>query len=258
MKKKIEIPSLSVVIPVFNECKTIEKIFDRVCNNELVSEIILIDDCSTDGTSDIIDSITKNNLAKKQVSIKTHKNKKNIGKGGALRIGFKLATKEVIVIQDADLEYNPNDYSRLILPIAEGKADVVYGSRFIGGTHRVLFFWHYVGNKFLTLLSNIFSNLNLTDMETCYKMFKSSVLENLELKSNRFGFEPEFTAKIAKANLRIYEMPISYDGRTYKEGKKITWKDGVAAFYYILYFNLSKNYFLLFLVILFIVTLLIL
>ena len=161
MKKKIEIPSLSVVIPVFNECKTIEKIFDRVCNNELVSEIILIDECSTDGTSDIIDSITKNNLAKKQVSIKTHKNKKNIGKGGALRIGFKLATKEVIVIQDADLEYNPNDYSRLILPIAEGKADVVYGSRFIGGPHRVLFFWHYVGNKFLTLLSNIFSNLNL-------------------------------------------------------------------------------------------------
>ena len=258
MKKKIEIPSLSVVIPVFNEYKTIEKIFDRVYNNELVSEIILVDDCSTDGTSDIIDSFTKNNFAKKHVSIKTYKNKKNIGKGGALRKGFKLVTKEVIVIQDADLEYNPDDYSRLILPIAEGKADVVYGSRFIGGTHRVLFFWHYVGNKFLTLLSNIFSNLNLTDMETCYKMFRSNILENFELQSNRFGFEPEFTAKIAKANLRVYEMPISYDGRTYKDGKKITWKDGFAAFYHILYFNVPKNYFLTFLFILFVVTLLML
>ena len=258
MKKKIEIPSLSVVIPVFNEYKTIEKIFDRVYNNELVSEIILVDDCSTDGTSDIIDSFTKNNFVKKHVSIKTYKNKKNIGKGGALRKGFKLVTKEVIVIQDADLEYNPDDYSRLILPIAEGKADVVYGSRFIGGTHRVLFFWHYVGNKFLTLLSNIFSNLNLTDMETCYKMFRSSILENFELQSNRFGFEPEFTAKIAKANLRVYEMPISYDGRTYKDGKKITWKDGFAAFYHILYYNVSKNYFLTFLFILFVVTLLML
>ena len=250
MKKKVKIPSLSVVIPAYNECRTIEVVFDRVYDNELVSEIILVDDCSSDGTSNIIDRISKNILDKKNISIKIYKNEKNIGKGGSLRAGFKLATKEVIVIQDADLEYNPKDYSRLIAPIAEGKADVVYGSRFIGGTHRVLFFWHYVGNKVLTLLSNIFSNLNLTDMETCYKMFRREILENFELKSNRFGFEPEFTAKIAKANLRVYEMPISYDGRTYKEGKKITWKDGAAAIYHILYFNLSKNYFIFYLFIL--------
>ena len=244
MTKKIKIPSLSVVIPAFNEHNTIEKVFDRVYKNELVSEIILVDDCSTDGTSEIIDRFPEKILAEKQVAIKIHKNKKNIGKGGALRKGFKLATREVIVIQDADLEYNPKDYSRLISPIAEGKADVVYGSRFIGGTHRVLFFWHYVGNKVLTLLSNIFSNLNLTDMETCYKMFRRDILKQINLKSNRFGFEPEFTAKIAKANLRIYELPISYYGRTYNEGKKITWRDGVAAIYHILYFNMSLKSFL--------------
>ena len=251
-------PSLSVVIPAFNEHRTIEKVFDRVYDNELVSEIILVDDCSSDGTSKIIDRIPKKILDQKNIPIKIHKNEKNIGKGGSLRVGFKLATKEVIVVQDADLEYNPKEFSRLIAPIAEGKADVVYGSRFIGGTHRVLFFWHYVGNKLLTLLSNIFSNLNLTDMETCYKMFRRDILENFELKSNRFGFEPEFTAKIAKANLRVYEMPIAYDGRTYKEGKKITWKDGAAALYHILYFNLSKNHFLEFLFILLVCTFLIL
>ena len=156
----------------------------------------------------------------------------------ALRSGFKLATSEVIVIQDADLEYNPKEYSNLILPIAENKADVVYGSRFYWRNSPCTFFWHYIGNKALTLMSNIFSNLNLTDMETCYKMFRRSTLEKFDLQSNRFGFEPEFTAKIAKANLRVYEMPISYDGRTYKEGKKITWKDGIAAFYHILYFNI--------------------
>ncbi len=239
----IKIPSLSVIIPVFNEHKTIKQVFDRVCNNRLVSEIILIDDCSTDGTFEIIEDILKKELPNKKVEIKIYRNKKNIGKGGSLRSGFKLATSEVIVIQDADLEYNPKEYSNLILPIAENKADVVYGSRFIGGTHRVLFFWHYIGNKVLTLISNIFSNLNLTDMETCYKMFRRSILKKFKLRSNRFGFEPEFTAKIAKANLRVYEMPISYDGRTYKEGKKITWKDGIAALYHILYFNISANYF---------------
>ena len=243
MNNNIKIPSLSVIIPVFNEHKTIEQVFDRVYNNRLVSEIILIDDCSTDGTFEIIEDLVKKELPNKKIEIKIYQNKKNMGKGGSLRSGFKLATSEVIVIQDADLEYNPKEYSNLILPIAENKADVVYGSRFIGGTHRVLFFWHYIGNKVLTLVSNIFSNLNLTDMETCYKMFRRSILKKFKLESNRFGFEPEFTAKIAKANLRVYEMPISYDGRTYKEGKKITWKDGIAAFYHILYFNISANYF---------------
>ena len=243
MKKNIKTPSLSVVIPVFNEHKTIEQVFDRVYNNELVSEIILVDDCSTDGTYEIIEDIVKKKLPERNIKVKFSQNKKNMGKGGALRSGFKLATSEIIVIQDADLEYDPKEYYNLIQPIIENKADVVYGSRFIGGTHRVLFFWHYIGNKILTLISNVFSNLNLTDMETCYKMFKRDILEKFELQSNRFGFEPEFTAKIAKANLRIYEMPISYDGRTYKEGKKITWQDGVAAFYHILYFNISANYF---------------
>jgi len=254
MNNKIKAPSLSVIIPVFNEHKTIEQIFDRVYNNQLVSEIILVDDCSTDGTFEIIKNIVKKELPNKKIEIKIFQNKKNMGKGGALRSGFKLATSEVIVIQDADLEYNPKEYYNLILPIAENKADVVYGSRFLGGTRRVLFFWHYIGNKALTLMSNIFSNLNLTDMETCYKMFRRSTLEKFELQSNRFGFEPEFTAKIAKANLRVYEMPISYDGRTYKEGKKITWKDGVAAFYHILYFNIPAGYFYSFLIFLIIFT----
>ena len=238
MNDNIKTPSLSVVIPVFNEQKTIEQIFDRVYNNQLVSEIILVDDCSTDGTFEIIKNIVKKELPKK-IEVKIFQHKKNLGKGGALRSGFKLATGEVIVIQDADLEYNPKEYSNLILPIAEDKADVVYGSRFLGGTRRVLFFWHYIGNKILTLLSNIFSNLNLTDMETCYKMFRRDILKKIKFKSNRFGFEPEFTAKVAKENLRIYELPISYYGRTYRDGKKITWKDGIAAIYHILYFNMS-------------------
>ena len=248
MNDKIKIPSLSVIIPVFNEHKTIEEIFDRVYNNQLVSEIILVDDCSTDGTFEIMENIIKKKSLNKKIEVKICRNKKNIGKGGALRSGFKLATSEVIVIQDADLEYNPKEYSNLILPIAEDKADVVYGSRFLGSPRRVLFFWHYIGNKVLTLMSNIFSNLNLTDMETCYKMFRRSTLEKFDLQSNRFGFEPEFTAKIAKANLRVYEMPISYDGRTYKDGKKITWKDGIAAFYHILYFNISAGYYYSFLI----------
>ena len=248
MDNNIKTPSLSVVIPVFNEHKTIEQVFNRVYHNQLVSEIIFVDDCSTDGTFEIIENIVRKKLPNEKIKIKIFQNKKNIGKGGALRSGFKLATSEVIVIQDADLEYNPKEYFNLILPIAEDKADVVYGSRFLGGTRRVLFFWHYVGNKALTLMSNIFSNLNLTDMETCYKMFRRSTLKKFDLQSNRFGFEPEFTAKIAKANLRVYEMPISYDGRTYKEGKKITWKDGLAAFYHILYFNMSASFFYSFLI----------
>lgn len=244
MKSKMKTPSLSVVIPVFNEEKTIEEIFNKVYENELVSEIIIVDDFSSDESFDIIRKVVKNKGKNQKPKLVISRNSKNIGKGGTLKSGFKLATSDVIVVQDADLEYDPKDYNDLLKPIAEDKADVVYGSRFIGGPHRVLYFWHYIGNKTLTLLSNIFTNLNLTDMETCYKMFRKDILKTINLKSNRFGFEPEFTAKIAKANLRIYELPISYYGRTYKDGKKITWKDGLAAIYHILYYNMSLNLFL--------------
>ena len=244
MKSKMKTPSLSVVIPVFNEEKTIEEIFNKVYENELVSEIIIVDDFSSDESFDIISKVVKNKGKNQKPKLVISRNSKNIGKGGTLKSGFKLATSDVIVVQDADLEYDPKDYNDLLKPIAEDKADVVYGSRFIGGPHRVLYFWHYIGNKTLTLLSNIFTNLNLTDMETCYKMFRKDILKTINLKSNRFGFEPEFTAKIAKANLRIYELPISYYGRTYNEGKKITWRDGVAAIYHILYFNMSLKSFL--------------
>ena len=220
MKSKMKTPSLSVVIPVFNEEKTIEEIFNKVYENELVSEIIIVDDFSSDESFDIISKVVKNKGKNQKPKLVISRNSKNIGKGGTLKSGFKLATSDVIVVQDADLEYDPKDYNDLLKPIAEDKADVVYGSRFIGGPHRVLYFWHYFGNKTLTLLSNIFTNLNLTDMETCYKMFRKDILRTINLKSNRFGFEPEFTAKIAKANLRIYELPISYYGRTYKDGKR--------------------------------------
>ena len=220
MKSKMKTPSISVVIPVFNEEKTIEEIFNKVYENELVSEIIIVDDFSSDESFDIISKVVKNKGKNQKPKLVISRNSKNIGKGGTLKSGFKLATSDVIVVQDADLEYDPKDYNDLLKPIAEDKADVVYGSRFIGGPHRVLYFWHYIGNKTLTLLSNIFTNLNLTDMETCYKMFRKNILKTINLKSNRFGFEPEFTAKIAKANLRIYELPISYCGRTYKDGKR--------------------------------------
>ncbi len=242
MNYKNKFPTLSVVIPVFNECKTIEKVFDKVYKNNLVTEIIIVDDCSTDGSYEVIQGLFNRFSQNDRIKIAISKNNKNIGKGGSLRSGFQLATSDLIIIQDADLEYNPKDYLNLIQPIADNKADVVYGSRFIGGPHRVLYFWHYIGNKILTIMSNMFSNLNLTDMETCYKMFRREILKDFELKSNRFGFEPEFTAKIAKANLRVYELPISYDGRTYKDGKKITWRDGIAAFYHIIYFNISAKF----------------
>jgi len=223
---------ISVVIPVYNEVDTIEEIISRVKMVAIEKEIILVDDFSTDGTRELLAGIIKGT---ENITVLFHK--RNKGKGAALRTAFELATGDIIVIQDADLEYDPNDYPMLLGPIFDGRADVVYGSRFLGGPHRVLFFWHYVGNKFLTLLSNVLTNLNLTDMETCYKVFKRQVLEDINLKSNRFGFEPEFTVKISKKRLRIYEVPISYSGRTYSQGKKITWKDGVAALFLIFWYR---------------------
>ena len=236
-----DFPTLSVVIPVYNEESTLEELLAEVSKSEIVTELILIDDCSTDNSlKKIFECKDQLSCTKPEINILIEKNVKNMGKGAAIRKGFEKATSEVIIVQDADLEYDPREYVSLIQPIKDGKADVVYGSRFIGGTHRVLYFWHYMGNKALTLLSNMFSNLNLTDMETCYKMFRREILQNFNLASNRFGFEPEFTAKVAKAKLKIYELPISYYGRTYDDGKKITWRDGIAAIYHIIRFNLFK------------------
>ncbi len=212
---------LSVVIPVYNEVETIKEIVSRVQAVDLEKEIIIVDDGSTDGTREQLQEISR---AQKNVRVFYHD--RNQGKGAALRTGFEVTTGDIVIIQDADLEYDPREYPVLLEPILDGRADIVYGSRFLGGPHRVLFFWHYLGNKFLTLLSNTLTNLNLTDMETCYKVFRREVLNDIQLKSNRFGFEPEFTAKIAKKGFRIYETPISYSGRTYAEGKKIGWKDG--------------------------------
>lgn len=227
---------VSIVIPCFNEVKTIGSILEKVLDVQLSldKEIIIVDDFSTDGTREYLKAIEgHNNL------IKIIYHTENRGKGAALRAGFKLASGNIILIQDADLEYDPADYNKLLDPIIEGRADVVYGSRFIGGEqHRVLFFWHSIGNKILTFLSNAFTNLNLSDMEVCYKAFRKEILDKLELKENRFGFEPEITAKISKLNCRIYEVGISYYGRSYEEGKKINWKDGVRAIYVILKYNL--------------------
>ena len=223
---------LSVIIPVYNEAGTIVEIIDRVTFAPFRKEIIVVDDGSTDGTRQIIEK-TKNN------AIKLCLHDRNYGKGRALQTGFSAATGDVVIVQDADLEYDPNEYPILLNPILSGKADVVYGSRLSGhGEHRVLYFWHYVGNRFLTLLSNIFTNINLTDMETCYKAFTRLALENVKIQEKRFGFEPEITAKIAKKKLRIYEVPISYYGRAYEEGKKINWRDGMRALWCILKYNL--------------------
>jgi glycosyltransferase involved in cell wall biosynthesis len=223
---------LSVVMPVYNEASTIVTVLDTVSSVPigLDTEIVVVDDCSTDGTRDIL-----KRYVEQHPEVKLFLHDMNRGKGAALRTGFKEATGEIILIQDADLEYDPNEYPNLLQPILDGHADVVYGSRFLGGgPHRVVFFWHYVGNKFLTTLSNMMTNLNLTDMEVCYKVFKRKVLESIRLRENRFGFEVEITAKVAKGRWRVYEVPISYYGRDYSEGKKITWKDGFAALWCIL------------------------
>lgn len=225
---------LSVVIPVYNEKETILGIIRRVKEEPTDKEIIIIDDCSTDGTRDVLKGINDD-------SVKVYFHEKNQGKGAALRTGFGKASGDIVVIQDADLEYDPQEYPKLIKPILDGKADVVYGSRFSGGEpHRVVFFWHMMGNRFLTFLSNILTNLTLTDMETCYKAFRSDVLKEIVIEENRFGFEPEITAKVAKLGVRIYEVGISYSGRSYGEGKKIGWKDGFSAIRCIFKYNLLR------------------
>jgi len=223
---------LSIVIPAYNEVATIEAIVARVRETPYAKEIIIVDDGSSDGTRDKLKEMEKIPV------IKVVYHAQNQGKCAALRSGFQHATGDIILIQDADLEYNPAEYGVLLQPILDGQADVVFGSRFLAGPHRVLYYWHSVGNKFLTMLSNMMSNINLTDMETCYKAFRREVIKDLAFKSNRFGFEPEFTAKVARKRWRIYEVPISYQGRTYEEGKKIGWKDGIAALVAIVRFNL--------------------
>ncbi len=227
---------LSVVIPCYNESKTIRHIVDRVRAAPVADkEIIIVDDCSRDGNRDIL----RTEIAPLVSRIIYHE--VNQGKGAALRTGFKAATGDIVIIQDADLEYDPEEYPKLIKPIVDNKADVVFGSRFQGGQpHRVVYFWHMVGNKFLTLLSNMATNLNLTDMETCYKVFRREVIQKIEIEENRFGFEPEITAKVAKADVVIYEVGISYYGRTYAEGKKIGWRDGFRALWAIFKYNFLR------------------
>jgi glycosyltransferase involved in cell wall biosynthesis len=228
---------VSIVIPCFNEIGTIGMIIQRVLEVKLPleRELVIVDDYSIDATRDYLQTLKDN------PDIKIIFHEVNRGKGAALRTGFAHATGDIIIVQDADLEYDPAEYPKLLKPILDGKADVVYGSRFVGGeSHRVLYFWHSVANRLLTFLSNMFTNLNLTDMEVCYKIFKRSLLDNIQLQEDRFGFEPEFTAKVARLNCAIYEVGISYYGRTYEEGKKISWKDGIRAVYIILKYGLFR------------------
>jgi glycosyltransferase involved in cell wall biosynthesis len=226
---------ISVVIPVYNEATTVKELIARVQSVPIDKEIIIVDDGSSDGTRDVLRGLQ----GQERLTILFHE--KNQGKGAALRTAFQQVKGDIVIIQDADLEYDPQEYGKLIKPILDGKADVVYGSRFLGGPHRVLLFWHYVGNKILTLFSNMLTNLNLTDMETCYKVFKASLLTQFSIESNRFGVEPEITTKLARLKCRIYEVDISYSGRDYTEGKKINWKDGIAAFYWIIKFTLRAR-----------------
>ena len=225
---------ISVVVPVYNERNTIKEIIAQVKAIPFVSQIVVVDDCSTDGTAAILQELRDD-----VVMVVNHG--RNQGKGAALRTGFANVNCDIVIIQDADLEYDPSEYHKIIKPILDGKADIVFGSRFTGSEmHRVVFFWHMLGNKFLTFISNMFTNLTLTDMETCYKAFTREVLDRLTVEENRFGFEPEFTAKVAKMRVRIYEVGISYSGRTYGEGKKINWKDGFSALRCIVKYNLFR------------------
>ncbi|MBI5492174.1 MAG: glycosyltransferase family 2 protein [Deltaproteobacteria bacterium] len=228
--------SVSVVMPVFNEKAFITEVIKRVLDTNVPEELIIVDDFSTDGTREVLQSLKK--AWKGGCRLELVLQERNMGKGAALRAGFSRVRGSVVIVQDADLEYDPRDYKKLLEPILEGKADVVFGSRFMGDSHRVLFFWHMIGNKLLTFFSNMLTNLNLSDMETGYKAFRTGVIRDIELKSDRFGFEPEITAKVAKGRYRIYETSVSYAGRTYEEGKKINWKDGIAAFWHIIKFNL--------------------
>ena len=224
---------LSVVIPAYNEINFIEEVLRKVKETPYEKEIIIVDDHSVDGTREYL-------MELKDAGVTTIFQESNQGKGAALRRGIAAAKGDIVIIQDADLEYDPREYPVLLGPILEGKADVVYGSRFLGGPHRVFYFWHFIGNSMVTLLSNMFTNLNLTDMETGYKVFKKEVIKGITIESNRFGVEPEITAKIAKGKWRLYEVPISYYGRSYEEGKKITWRDGIKAFFTILKYNVFR------------------
>ncbi|MHB1265046.1 MAG: glycosyltransferase family 2 protein [Gemmatimonadaceae bacterium] len=231
----VETLRLSVLVPVYNERNTVREIVARVRSVPVQMEVICVDDCSTDGTPEVLAAMLEEGLVDRVV-----RHEVNRGKGAAIRTALGASTGNVVIVQDADLEYDPGDWPALLAPIVDGFADAVFGSRFLGGAHRVLFFWHSVGNKLLTTFSNMLTNLNLTDMETCYKAIRGDLARSLlpQLTADRFGFEPEITARLARANARIYEVPISYSGRTYAEGKKINWRDGVAAFWHVLWFNL--------------------